>query len=104
MKWFDEVQPVLIAYSESAADPIEAALKKAQAKKIEEVDEFLANRFGKQMVGVLKKVSEIEEGHPIETLWDAATAVTAYARGVGHIDARVDLERKAGELVALAAD
>jgi len=101
-RWLEEVQPVLLAYSEASADPIQTALENAQKKKIDDVDEFLANRFGRGLAASFKKISELEENHPIETLWDAATAVTAYARGVRHTDARVDLERQAGELIALA--
>src|SRR5262249_9079899 len=102
VRWLEEVQPVLLAYSQAAADPIAQALKNAQRKKIDDVDEFLANRFGKGMTSSLKKIAELEENRPIETLWDAVTAVTAYARGMRHTDARVDLERQAGELITLA--
>jgi hypothetical protein len=37
-----------------------------------------------------------------ETLWDAATAVTAYARGVGYQDERIELEREGGRILDLA--
>ena len=36
-------------------------------------------------------------------VWDVATGVTAYARGVQYQDERVALERKAGEIIDLAA-
>ena len=45
----------------------------------------------------------LEEGRPVETLWDATTALTAVARSEGHIDERVELERQAGDLMKLAA-
>lgn len=103
-KWLDEVQPVLIAYQNGSAKPVEDAIKATQEKKIDDVEEFLAARFSnKNLVSSFMKIHEVEEGRPIETLWDAATAVTAYARGVGHQDARVDLERQAGKLLQLAA-
>jgi hypothetical protein len=35
-------------------------------------------------------------------LWDATTAATAYARTIPHQDARVALERQAGELLLAA--
>jgi len=38
----------------------------------------------------------------VETLWDVTTAVTAYARNIPHTDARVALEKQAGEVMGLA--
>jgi hypothetical protein len=43
-----------------------------------------------------------EEERPIETLWDVTTAATAYARGIQYQDERVDIERAAGKVMALA--
>jgi hypothetical protein len=48
-------------------------------------------------------VHQNEEHRPIETLWDATVAVTAYARPLAHQDRRVEFEREAGELLQLAA-
>lgn len=45
----------------------------------------------------------LEEDRPIENRWDVVTAVTAHAKSVVWQDERVDLERKAGELLPLAA-
>ncbi len=107
VRWLDEVSPALDQYASSSTRGIEAAIAAAQARRIDaggsDVSEFLAKRFGKRMPALLQDVSMEEEGHPIETLWDAATAVTAYARRLQHQDARVELERKAGELLDLAA-
>lgn len=38
----------------------------------------------------------------METLWDIATGVTAYARGIGFQDERIVLERKAGQILEMA--
>jgi hypothetical protein len=103
LKWLEEVQPVLQAYHEGSSKPIQAAIVAAQQKKIDDVDEFLSKRFGKRMVSLIEKTHEVEEGRPIETIWDASTAITAYARGLTHQDARVDLERAAGDVMQLAA-
>lgn len=104
-KWLDEVQPALIAYSNSSARTIVDGVAKAQAALIgaDKVDEFLAARFGKTMVEPLKMTHTVEEGRPIESLWDVSTAVTAYARGIEYQDTRVALERQAGEVLDLAA-
>lgn len=102
MRWADEIVPVLQAYGESSAKPIEDAIRAAQAKKVDDLDTFLATRFGKRMVEPVKIVHQIEESRPIETIWDVTTAVTAYARQLKHTDARVELERAAGEVMQLA--
>ena len=57
-------------------------------------------RRGQVHVGI-ELAHLVEEGRPIETLWDAATAVTAYARGVNYQDERVALERAAGKIKPL---
>lgn len=103
LRWIDEVQPVLEAYRNASARPVEDAIKAAQEKKVEQLDDFLKARFGRSLVAPIKKIHEIEEGRPIETLWDVTTAVTAYARGIGYQDARVELERAAGDVMKLAA-
>jgi hypothetical protein len=102
-KWLDEVTPVLKAYAEGSAKPVEAAIQAAQAKRVDDVEEFLAKRFGKRLVQPIQATFQIEERRPIETLWDITTAVTAYAKGIAHQDARVALERQAGDLLDLAA-
>lgn len=45
----------------------------------------------------------LKENRPIETLWDATTAVTALAKGISYQDDRVELERKGGDILKLAA-
>lgn len=103
-RWVEEVVPVLAAYSRSSGREIQHAVDAAQGAKLDadKVDEFLAGRFGKRMVTPLKDLHVIEEGRPIETLWDVTTAVTAYARDIKHTDERVGLERQAGEVMSLA--
>lgn len=102
-RWLSEVQPALLAYANSSASNLNAMLANAQAARIPDVDTFLAQRFGKRMVDAIKATHVAEEHRPIETLWDASTAVTAYARGVPHQDARIDLERQGGEILKLKA-
>jgi hypothetical protein len=103
-KWLDEVMPAIDAYRASADANISKAIEDARNKRIgDKLDEFLGQRFGARMVDPLKLLHESEEGKPIETLWDAATAATAYARSIPHTDRRIELERKAGEIIDLAA-
>jgi hypothetical protein len=91
-------------YAQSSAKNIVNAVEQAQAKRLEDkVDDFIATRFGKRFVQPFNLVHVAEENRPIETLWDVTTAATAYARNVKHQDERVDIERKAGKVMALAA-
>jgi hypothetical protein len=58
---------------------------------------------GQRMAAPIKAIHEHEEGRPIETLWDVTVAATAHARSFKNTDARLDIERTAGELLKLAA-
>lgn len=102
-RWLDEVTPVIEAYSRASDGPVIRAIEAARAHKLDKADEFLAKRFGPRMVDALQTIHANEELRPIETVWDAVTAVTAYARSIGNQDRRVDIERSAGELLKLAA-
>lgn len=106
-KWIHEVAPIIEAYSQSSAKPYEAALIAAQNKKVDDVAEFLATR---KYAGVTKSVirgaiaaHDDEEGRPMESLWDIATGLTAYAKGINYQDERVLVERAAGKVLDLAA-
>jgi len=104
-RFVEEIAPALQSYAHASSLPITDAVKKAQAARIDkagaDVNDWLAKRFSKSMVAPLQAVAMAEEGRPIETLWDATCAVTAYAKGLKHQDARVELERKGGELLDL---
>lgn len=103
-RWLEEVVPVLEDYRESSALPIEERIKAAQQAKIDkDLSDFLASRFTKSEAAGIIAAHEAEEGRPIETLWDAATGVTAYAKSVAYQDERVTLERKAGAFLDMAA-
>lgn len=101
-KWLEQMEPALIAYKESSAEKVVSAVEIAQQAKLDKVDEFLANRFGPRMAQTFMAIHNDEEGRPIETVWDAVTAVTAYARRLDYQDARVDLERQAGQMMDAA--
>lgn len=101
-RWLDEVGPALTAYANSSTSNIVTAVESARKARIDNVDEFLATRFGTRMVEQLKAIHLAEEQRPIETLWDATTAVTAYARPIPFQADRVAFERQAGEIMTLA--
>jgi len=102
-RWLGEILPALDAYSNSSVKSITDGVAAAQASRVDDVDEFLAKRFGKRLAPLLKMTHTAEENRPIETLWDVTTAATAYARGIGRTDDRVAIERIAGDVMALAA-
>ena len=102
-KYIEQMAPALEAYANGSAQPVIKMIEDARTKRIDNVDEFLAKRFGRKMVDAIKVAHDADEHRPIETLWDATTAVTAFARQIEHQDRRVDLERQAGQILDLAA-
>lgn len=101
-RFLEEMTPALIAYANSSASNVVTAIEAAREKRLDKVDDFLANRFGKRLVQPLKTLHMAEENRPIETLWDVTTAATAYARSIEWQDARVEMEREAGAVMQLA--
>jgi hypothetical protein len=105
-KFVDEVAPALLAYRDSSAEGIENSLRMAQAKRIgdeQEVENFLTkrHRFTVAQAKAINLAHIAEEGRPIESLWDAGTGITAYAKGIKHQDERVAVERAAGRVLEL---
>lgn len=102
-RWREQAMPAIEQMARTlkhqASAPVVDVIKAAQDAKLERIDDFLANRFGKGLVATLHAVHKAEEERPIETAWDAITAATAHARGMEHQDARVELETKAGAVM-----
>lgn len=102
-KFIQEITPALERYRNASDKGVLTAIEDARKHKLDEdLDDFLAKRFGSRMVAPLKAIHELEEGRPIENRWDVVTAVTAKARNVKWQDQRVTLERQAGELLKAA--
>jgi len=103
-RWLEEVQPALLAYANSTESTVLDTVKAAQAKKVDDLDDFLSKRFGlsRNKAAAIKVTHETEEGRPMETLWDVATGITAYAKGIQHQDERVELERLGGQALNMA--
>jgi len=103
-RWMEEIAPVLIDYSNASAAPIEATIREAQQKRVDDdLDKFLKNRFTVSQANAIKAAHEREEGRPIETIWDVVTGTTAYAKTIPHQDDRVFVERAAGKVLDLVA-
>jgi len=107
-----EAAPTLLAYANASAAPIESAVKRAQEKVLwdgkeatmPDLLEALNKRakFSRAEVTQAIAFAKAEEGEA-RTVWDFVQGFTAYARGFDWIDARVDLETRAGKLMDLAA-
>lgn len=107
-RFFAEIAPALRTYTESSERRVLDTVTAAQARRIgdggsEDVNEFLAKRFGPRRVAAIQAAHRLEEGRPIATLWDAVTGATAAARGIQWQDERVEFEREAGKILDLVA-
>jgi len=101
-RFIEQVQPALIEYANSSAHGITAALQAAQAARLDDkVEDFLARRFGPRVAAKMQHAHVLDEGRPVETIWDAVTAATAYARSIPYTADRVELETQAGAMLEL---
>jgi hypothetical protein len=100
-----EARPALESFAHGATATFIEGVKAAKAAKIAHDDnsrlDFLSNRAGlsARMARAAAARHIEEEGRPVETVWDAAQAITAIARDIPHQDARIEVERKAGALL-----
>lgn len=115
-----EAAPALLAYANASAKPLEDAIRRAMEFRIladldpgtttakpptfDQIQAFLAtrvkSRFTKSEIREAIDAANREEGH-CETLWDLSQGFTAYARGFDFLDARTDLETRAGRILEL---
>lgn len=104
-RWIEEVAPAIEAYAHKETASITEAIDRARHAKLESpeaVQEFLQRRFTKARAEGIRLAHFADEDRPIESLWDAAVGITAYARGIKYQDERVQLEREAGKIMAMA--
>lgn len=103
MRWIEEVSPAIAKYADGSAKDVVAAInevRKARLGDEAQVQEFLLKRFTKAQARAISETHMLEEHRPIETLWDAAVGVTAYAKTIQWQDERVAVERKAGDILS----
>lgn len=106
-RFLSEVAPAILDMAQASASGEEEAIRKAQnymlPAEVEARDEFLfSNGFTRAETRSAIEHAEKEEGGA-QTLWQVVNGFTARARDLAHIDARTDLERRAGKLLALAS-
>ncbi len=101
-RWIEEIEPVLMDYANSATRGVTETIAEAQRKRVDDdLDAFLAKRFNGAQVKGIKEAHMVEEGRPIETLWDAVTGATAFAKTIEHQDNRVAMERLGGQMLEM---
>jgi hypothetical protein len=99
-RFLEEVTPALVSYANSSTASITEALETARAARVDDIDDFLSKRFTNGQAKGIKLAFEADELRPMETVWDVVTGVTAYARGIEHQDARVEMERIGGSFLS----
>lgn len=102
-----QAMPALQSYMESSAEAETTAVRKAMdyllPKDAEEFAKLVAPfKFTKPEIKSAIDFAKSEEGG-CRTLWDLVQGFTAYARGFDFIDARTDLEKRAGALLKLVS-
>lgn len=94
--------PAFMQYVNSSAQEEESVIKRAMAYVLpinDEFHSFIARfKFTKSEIKSAIDFAKSEEGQ-CHSLWDLVQGFTAYARGFDFIDARTDLETRAGKLL-----
>lgn len=98
-----EAAPLLMSYAESSAATEETVIRKAMATLLpkEDADLWAIASGAKLTRGELREAkafAKAEEGK-FESFWDLVQGCTAYARGIEFVDARTDLEKRAGAIL-----
>lgn len=102
-RFLEEVTPAIQAYRDASARGVQQAIEHAREKRVDNIVDFLEARFSKSQAAAIQSAFASDEGErPMENLWDVATGITAYARGIEYQDARVTLERQAGKILDMA--
>jgi hypothetical protein len=101
-----DAAPMLQQYAEASIANDEATIKRANEKLLpsgDELETLLAPfKFTKAETREAIACAIKEEGE-CRTLWDLVQGYTAYARDFDYVDARIDLEKRAGQLLNLVA-
>jgi len=108
-RFAQEARPALQSFANGDTATFIEGVQAAKAAKIAKDDdqrlEFLVKRAG--LSGRMARAANArhlaEEGRPLESVWDAAQAITAIARDITHQDARIQVERKASALLEKVA-
>lgn len=104
-RFASEVAPRLLQLSESSTAPFEAKIAEAKSTKVATDDDarkaFLKNKgFSKSETTKIMEAVLNEEGHEAESVFDFVNGITAVARKIEYQDARLEMEQRAGKILA----
>lgn len=102
-RFIEELRPALVEYANATESVTAGVLRAAQSSKLDRASDWLSKRFGPRVSKRIEHAHMLDEGRPIETLWDAVTGATAYARSIPHQAERVEFEAHAGSILDLVA-
>lgn len=98
-----EAAPSLLAYANASAAPVIDTIKRAQDYLLPDTQEkvitWLREKGFAKSEAIEGYNTAVKEEGDCRTLWQVVQGLTAYARGFDFIDARVDLETRAGDLL-----
>jgi hypothetical protein len=108
----NQAAPALLEYCNRRANDDLDAIKRAQSRLIPIEDKKLtvddlikftskAAKFTRSELSSAMDFAKSEEGD-CRTVWQLVQGLTAYSRGFDFVDARIDLETRAGKLLSLA--
>lgn len=109
-RFVSEAIPALAEYVQASAAPMEATVRRAKAYQLPDYSDatkvaawLQGKGFSRAESGRAVDFATREEGQCV-SLWDAINGLTASARSLAYVDARVDLEKRAGALLSLVAE
>ena len=102
-RFAEEAVGTLKEFGSASVAPFELSIKKAKAYKMaddvnEKIDFLMKYGFTKGEAKMGLEYAEKEEGHS-SNLWNTINGITAYARSFAHVDARIDIQTRAGKLL-----
>lgn len=104
-RFLNEVAPALTSYAAGGTGNLIEGVKRAKAAIVAETEEereaFLRTKgFNKaDTTAIINSVMD-DEQHPAESIWDFVQGITKVAQGKANADARFDMEKQAGKLLA----
>lgn len=101
-RFTEEMLPSIAALADSRMSLVDMQIKAAQEKTIDDMADFMKNRYGAKNATKFQLAFESDEQRPMESLWDIGTGITAHARTIKNNDERIKVEMEAGKLLELA--
>ena len=108
-RFMDEARPFLQEVAMESLAPMESAVKAAITYELDDPNDLDATSKWLQRRGFTKAEARngfdyaLKEEGQCETLWDLTQGITAYARDMATLDARTDLETRAGKLMNIVS-